>query len=80
MDENIHTLPEDAELISRAQDGEVEAFGELYKRYLGTIYRYIRVRVSEDLVAEDLTEVVFLRSFERIEQYKELRLPLSSFL
>jgi RNA polymerase sigma-70 factor (ECF subfamily) len=80
MDENTHTLPEDSELISRAQSGEVEAFGELYKRYLDTIYRYIRVRVSEDLIAEDLTEIVFLRSYERLERYKERGLPFSAFL
>jgi RNA polymerase sigma-70 factor (ECF subfamily) len=80
MDEKVQALPEDAELISRAQGGEVEAFGELYKRYLDPIYRYIRVRVSEDLVAEDLTEVVFLRSFERLDRYKELGLPFSAFL
>jgi RNA polymerase sigma-70 factor (ECF subfamily) len=80
MDENTHTLPEDSELISRAQSGEVEAFGELYKRYLDTIYRYIRVRVAEDLIAEDLTEIVFLRSFEKLERYKERGLPFSAFL
>lgn len=80
MDENTPIVPEDSELISRAQSGEVEAFGELYKRYLDTIYRYIRVRVSEDLIAEDLTEIVFLRSYERLEGYKERGLPFSAFL
>ena len=80
MGENAHALENDAELIVRAQGGEVEAFGELYQRYLDQIYRYIRVRVTEDRVAEDLTEVVFLRSFETLGRYKERGRPFSAFL
>jgi len=80
MGEDARTLVNDAELIARAQGGEVEAFGELYQRYLDLIYRYIRVRVAEDRVAEDLTEVVFLRSFETLGRYKERGRPFSAFL
>lgn len=80
MGEDTHALENDAELIARAQGGEVEAFGELYQRYLDQIYRYIRVRVAEDRVAEDLTEVVFLRSFETLGRYKERGRSFSAFL
>ena len=80
MGENSHKLEDDAELIARVQSGEVEAFGDLYQRYLDLIYRYIRVRVVEDRVAEDLTEVVFLRSFEALGRYKERGRPFSAFL
>lgn len=80
MGEDAYALENDAELISRAQGGEVEAFGELYQRYLDLIYRYIRVRVAEDRVAEDLTEVVFMRSFEALGRYKERGRPFSAFL
>jgi RNA polymerase sigma-70 factor (ECF subfamily) len=74
------SLPDDAELIARAQGGDAQAFGELYQRYLNPIYRYIRARVAEDQTAEDLTELVFLRSFEVISRYKERGLPYSAFL
>ena len=80
MGEDAHTLENDSKLIARAQGGEVEAFGELYQRYLDLIYRYIRVRVAEDRIAEDLTEVVFLRSFEVLGRYKERGRPFSAFL
>lgn len=80
MGEDARALENDAELIARAQAGEVKAFGELYQRYLDLIYRYIRVRVAEDRVAEDLTEVVFLRSFEALGRYKERGRPFSAFL
>lgn len=80
MSEEIIQTLDDARLIERAKRGEVEAFGCLYERYLETIYRYIRTRVAEDRTAEDLTETVFLRSFESLSRYKEKGLRFSAFL
>ncbi len=78
-EENKQTL-DDARLIERAKNGEVEAFGCLYERYIESIYRYIRTRVAEDRIAEDLTETVFLRSYESLDRYKERGLRFSAFL
>ena len=78
-EESIQTL-DDARLIERAKRGEVEAFGCLYERYLESIYRYIRTRVADDRTAEDLTETVFLRSFESLSRYQEKGLRFSAFL
>ncbi|NOR90952.1 MAG: sigma-70 family RNA polymerase sigma factor [Anaerolineales bacterium] len=80
MSEEIIQTLDDARLIERAKQGEVEAFGCLYERYLESIYRYIRTRVAEDRTAEDLTETVFLRSFESLSRYKEKGLRFSAFL
>lgn len=80
MVEDINPLPADAELIAQAKAGQIEAFGELYQRYLDPIYRYIRIRVAEDNIAEDLTELVFLRAFEALSRYKERGKPFSAFL
>jgi RNA polymerase sigma-70 factor (ECF subfamily) len=79
IEDNIQEL-DDARLIERAKLGEVEAFGCLYERYLESIYRYIRTRVAEDRTAEDLTETVFLRSFESLSRYKDKGLRFSAFL
>ncbi len=80
MSEEIIQTLDDARLIERAKRGEVEAFGCLYERYLESIYRYIRTRVAEDRTAEDLTETVFLRSYESLSRYKEKGLRFSAFL
>jgi len=80
MSEEIIQTLDDARLIERAKQGEVEAFGCLYERYLESIYRYIRTRVAEERTAEDLTETVFLRSFESLSRYKEKGLRFSAFL
>lgn len=70
----------DADLITRVKAGELEAFGQLYNRYLTSIYRYVRTRVSTDRDAEDLTEAVFLKAFESLGKYKERGAPFSAFL
>lgn len=70
----------DAEFIARAKAGEVEAFGHLYRRYLTPIYRYVRTRVNTDRDAEDLTEMVFLKSFDALETYQERGAPFGAFL
>lgn len=80
MNDAKQTRSKDAELVAQAKAGNVEAYGELYERYLDPIYRYIRTRVSEDQVAEDLTEMVFLRTFERLDRYQERGHPFSSYL
>ncbi len=80
MNRESNKGPKDSELISRAKEGEIEAFGELYQRYIDLIYRYIRSRVSEDGSAEDLTEMVFLKAFETLDRYQERGWPFSSFL
>jgi RNA polymerase sigma-70 factor (ECF subfamily) len=80
MIEDDGKLQEDSELISLAKKGDVDAFGVLYERYVELIFRYIRSRVAEDQIAEDLTEVVFLRSFEALNRYREKGYPFSSYL
>lgn len=80
MDEQARAERSDAELIALAKGGEAEAFGELYRRYLDPIYRYVQVRVSDDSLAEDLSEMVFLRAFETLGSYRERGHPFSAFL
>jgi RNA polymerase sigma-70 factor (ECF subfamily) len=60
----------DQEIIERAIAGEVEAFGALYDRYLDAMYRFIRFQVSYPEDAEDLTETVFLKAFERLPEFR----------
>lgn len=80
MNETTGKSATDAELITLAQSGEVDAFGHLYERYLDRIFRYVRARVGEKHVAEDITEMVFLRSFESLDTYEERGHPFSAYL
>ena len=53
-------------LVQQAQNGDPEAFGKLYDRYVDQVYRYIAYRVASAAVAEDLTSETFLRALRRI--------------
>ena len=53
-------------LVTRAQDGDGEAFGQLYDRYVDTVFRFIYFRVNDRALAEDFTSETFLRALRRI--------------
>jgi RNA polymerase sigma-70 factor (ECF subfamily) len=80
MGELEESGPSDAELIARAKGGQVEAFGQLYERYLDPIYRFIRMRVDGERDAEDLCETVFLRTYEALDRYEDQGHPFSAYL
>ena len=70
----------DAILVARAKEGDAEAIGCLYRRYVDPIYRYLFARLGESKEAEDLTEDVFFRSFQALGTYRERGWPFSAFL
>jgi len=70
----------EARLVRRAQQGDPEAFAELYERYQPTIYTYIFYRVGDAEVAEDLTADVFVRLVEKIHTFQVQDRPLLSWL
>ncbi|MBE0409238.1 MAG: sigma-70 family RNA polymerase sigma factor [Anaerolineales bacterium] len=66
--------------LSLAAEGDQEAFGVLYERYIGKIYSYIYYRVGNHSDTEDLTARVFLRAFCHIGTYTDRGLPFSAWL
>ena len=71
---------DDVQLIVLAKDGEADAFGELYERYVQTIFRFVYVRLDDRRDAEDLTEEVFLRVWQSLRNYREQGVPFLAFL
>lgn len=53
-------------LVSSAQNGDGQAFGLLYNRYVDTVFRYVLFRVKDRALAEDVTSETFLRALRRI--------------
>lgn len=70
----------DDEVVTLATGGNVDAFGELYDRYVERIYNYIYYRTSNSFDAEDLTERVFFRAIQHIKNYENRGLPISAWL
>ena len=55
------------ELVHRAQEGDAEAFGELYDHYVTMVHRYVYHRVGDRATAEDFTSETFVRALRRID-------------
>jgi RNA polymerase sigma-70 factor, ECF subfamily len=53
-------------LVRAVQDGDGEAFGKLYDRYVDQVFRFIFYRVNDRALAEDFTSETFLRALRRI--------------
>ena len=67
-------------LVSRAVEGDAQAFGRLYESRLDAIYRYVYFRVGDTAQAEDMTEEVFVKAWEALPAYRPGRNPFSSWL
>ena len=61
---------EEAELIARSQQGDQEAFREIFEQYKEKVYRiaYGVVRQRED--ALDIVQEVFIKLFHSIEKFR----------
>src|ERR1700709_1242078 len=49
-------------LVRRAQEGDAEAFGQLYDHYVTLVHRYAYHRVGDRATAEDVTSETFARA------------------
>ena len=70
----------DAELVTRAQGGEVEAIGQLYDQHRESIFRYLWLRLGDQPLAEDLTADVFMRMLDALPHYQSLGIPFRAWL
>jgi len=67
-------------LVERAAGGDFEAFGNLYSIYLDRIYRYVFYQVRDKMIAEDITEEVFVKAWKAIGSCKGKEQTFSSWL
>jgi RNA polymerase sigma-70 factor, ECF subfamily len=70
----------ESELISLACEGDADAFGALYEKYIDQIYNYIYFRTSSTKDAEDICSRVFIRALNHIERYEDRGYPFSAWL
>lgn len=64
------TPPTDAELVRRAQAGELAAFEELVSRHERRVYTLARRIVAQEQDAEDVTQQVFLSVLEHLDTFR----------
>jgi RNA polymerase sigma-70 factor (ECF subfamily) len=62
-------IPEE-EIIRQAQEGNAEAFEQLYRRYSKRVYHLCLRMVKNEAEAEDLTQEAFMRVFRKIQTFQ----------
>ena len=65
--------------VERAKS-DPAAFGELYDRHFSRIYRFVRARIHDDGLAEDVTADVFMSALRSIKSYQDQGRPFSCWL
>lgn len=70
---------EEARLVRRAKAGDVGAFERLYRTHVGRVYAICLRLVREESRAEEVTQDVFVRAWQRIGSFEE-RSAFSSWL
>jgi RNA polymerase sigma-70 factor (ECF subfamily) len=66
-------LEVEACLVRRAQAGDRQAFGQLYRGHLADVYHFVLFRVADAATAEDVTQDVFVSAFQALAGLREPR-------
>ena len=80
LDQGSSASASEINLIQRAQRGETKAIGQLYTNHHEQIYRYIWSKLSDPILAEDLTGEVFTRMVARLHTFQPLGVPFQAWL
>jgi RNA polymerase sigma-70 factor (ECF subfamily) len=70
----------DADLVRRAAGGDKDAFGAIFERYHGVVYRFARAMTGAADRAEDVTQEVFVVLLRDLARYEPHRAMLSTYL
>jgi RNA polymerase sigma-70 factor (ECF subfamily) len=60
----------DAELVTRARQGDPAAFGELVDRHQSAVYRAARAALGSHAEAEDAAQDAFILAFRRLDSFR----------
>jgi RNA polymerase sigma-70 factor (ECF subfamily) len=61
----------DGELVARSKTGDLQAFGELVRRYQKPVYRIVLRMVRSPDDADDLTQDTFVRAHRGLKTFRE---------
>ena len=80
-DQNVPDIEfNEEDVLTRASQGDRDAFGLLYERYIDRIFNYVYYRTGNLHDAEDLTARVFQRAMNHIKNYTDRGVPFSAWL
>lgn len=68
------------DLVTRARQGESQAWAEIYEEFFDRIFRFIFFKIGSQEEAEDLSSRVFLKAIESVGSFRWRGAPLSAWL
>ena len=68
------------DLLIQAQQGSVEAFGDLYERFAPAVFRFLYSQLDSRQDAEDLTADVFFRVWQALPRFHQRGVPFLAYL
>jgi RNA polymerase sigma-70 factor, ECF subfamily len=60
--------PTDVELVRAYRNGDTYAFEELHRRYVASIYRLVRRKLGDALLAEDIAQETFMKALRMMDR------------
>jgi RNA polymerase sigma-70 factor (ECF subfamily) len=60
--------PSDVELVKAYRNGDIHAFEELHRRYVASIYRLVRRKLGDALLAEDIAQETFMKALRMMDR------------
>ncbi|HEV1992071.1 MAG TPA: RNA polymerase sigma factor [Candidatus Dormibacteraeota bacterium] len=60
--------PSDVELVRAYRAGDIHAFEELHRRYIASIYRLVRRKLGDALLAEDIAQETFMKALRMMDR------------
>lgn len=57
-------------LVLKAKDGDKDAFSEIYKLYFKKVYRYCRINVYDQALAQDICQESFVKAWKSIKHFE----------
>jgi RNA polymerase sigma-70 factor, ECF subfamily len=68
------------DLIRRAQEGDREAFAQLYEYHAARVYQYLLHKLGQPADAEDVTAEVFIRAMKALPSFQLRGVPFVAWL
>lgn len=68
------------EKIIRAAIQDPQHFEAIYNKYFIDIYKYVLLRVGNEMVADDVVSRVFVKAIDKLPKYKFKGVPFSAWL
>ncbi|HSG44021.1 MAG TPA: sigma-70 family RNA polymerase sigma factor [Anaerolineales bacterium] len=73
-------VKEDAHLMDGLFKLDSQAIGKIYDQFFPEVYRYVRYRINDDVVAEDIASDVFVRLLEAAQKRRGPQSNLKGWL